>query len=317
MASVRATAHPNIALVKYWGKKTVAGNIPAVPSLSITLDSLTAITELTEATSDQFVLNGEEQSGIAADEKLTRFLAYLRERHDVPPLTISSHNNFPTAAGLASSAAGFAALVTAVNELCELNLNAGQLSELARAGSASAARSIFGGFVGLTGPRFIAEPIATNEHWPLQVVVAITNTGKKSVSSTEGMTRSAATSPYYSSWLDTAGADYARAHAAINTRNFTELAEVSEHSCLKMHAVMQTTQPPLMYWNPASLACIQKIQDLRAQGIDVFFTVDAGPQIKAVCTRDSIDAVATILASMPGVLSVEKIGLGGPAQIKD
>ncbi len=316
MASVRATAHPNIALVKYWGKKSAAGNIPAVPSLSITLDSLTATTELTEATSDQFVLNGEEQSGAAKDEKLTRFLSYLRERHDVPPLTISSTNNFPTAAGLASSAAGFAALVTAVDQLCALNLSTKALSELARAGSASAARSILGGFVGLTGPKFVAESIATREHWPLQVVVAITNTGKKSVSSTEGMTRSAVTSPYYSNWLDTANADYDRARAAIQSKNFTELAEVSEHSCLKMHAVMQTTQPPLMYWNPASLACIQKIQNLRAQGVDVFFTIDAGPQIKAVCTQNSVDSVATILAQMPGVLSIEKIGLGGPAQAK-
>lgn len=317
MASVCATAHPNIALVKYWGKKTAAGNIPAVPSLSITLDTLTATTTITEATVDQFVLNNKEQTGVTEDAKLTRFLQYLRARHDVPPLTISSQNNFPTAAGLASSAAGFAALVTAVNELCALNLNKGELSELARAGSASAARSILGGFVGLTGPNYVATPIATREHWPLQVVVAITDTNKKSVSSTDGMTRSAATSPYYQSWLDTAGVDYERARDAIHQQKFKELAEVSEHSCLKMHGVMQTTQPPLMYWNPASLACIHHIQEMRAQGEEVFFTNDAGPQIKAICTEASVDTVAAVLAQIPGVLRIEKLALGGPARVMD
>lgn len=316
MATVCATAHPNIALVKYWGKQSLGGNLPAVPSLSITLDSLLATTVIEEAAEDEFVLNGVTLSGATADAKLTRFLAYVRERHDVPPLNITSDNNFPTAAGLASSAAGFAALVTAVNQLCGLQLNNSQLSGLARAGSASAARSIYGGFVGLTGPDFVAQEVATKNHWNLCVVVAITNTGEKAVSSTEGMTRSATTSPYYASWTETSAEDYARALSAIEKKNFTELAEVSEHSCLKMHAVMQTTQPPLMYWNSASLACIHKIQELRAQGIDVFFTIDAGPQIKAVCTPDSVATVEKILAQTPGVLRVEKVGLGGPARVK-
>lgn len=317
MATVRASAHPNIALVKYWGKQALDGNIPAVPSLSITLDSLLATTTVEEATSDEFVLNGDAQAGASADPKLTRFLAYLRAQHDVPPLRITSANNFPTAAGLASSAAGFAALVTAVNALCELQLGTSQLSALARAGSASAARSILGGFVGLTEPDYVADEIAAKQHWDLCVVVAITDAGKKSVPSTEGMTRSAATSPYYANWVDTSASDYKRAHAAVLDKNFADLAEVSEHSCLKMHAVMQTSQPPLMYWNSASLACIHKIQELRAQGVEVFFTIDAGPQIKAVCTPDSAPSVAKILAQMPGVLNVRKIGLGGPARVQD
>jgi len=315
LATVRAIAHPNIALVKYWGKEALDGNIPAVPSLSITLESLAATTEVAEARSDEFVLNGNAQTGANADPKLMRFLGYLRAQHDVPPLRISSANNFPTAAGLASSAAGFAALVTAINQLCELQLDISQRSALARAGSASAARSILGGYVGLTAPEFVAEEIAPKSHWSLFVVVAITHTGEKSVSSTEGMTRSAATSPYYTHWVDTAVNDYQRALNAVKNKNFADLAEVSEHSCLKMHAVMQTSQPPLMYWNPASLACVHKIQELRAQGVEVFFTIDAGPQIKAVCTSDSASTVARILAQMPGVVSVKQTGLGGPARV--
>lgn len=316
MTTVRATAHPNIALVKYWGKQDLAGNIPAVPSLSITLDKLTATTEVSLATQDRFRLDGVEQSGPNQDQKLNRFLDYLRLEHDVPPLNIESTNNFPTAAGLASSAAGFAALVTAVNALCELRLDQPQRSALARAGSASAARSILGGFVGLTAPNFTANQVAAANHWPLQVAVAITDTAKKSVSSSNGMEISAATSPYYSNWLATAEHDYQSAAEAVAKRDFDQLAAVSEHSCLKMHAVMQTSKPALLYWNAASMACMHAIQAMRNNGVEVFFTIDAGPQIKAVCSPAAIEQVTKTLANIPGVVRVEQVALGGAAALE-
>ena len=313
--TVRATAHPNIALVKYWGKQDSQTNLPAVPSLSITLDTLRAQTEICEADTDSFVLDGIERSGEKQDLKLKRFLDYVRVHHDIPPLRIESSNNFPTAAGLASSAAGFAALVTALNTLCELGLDDAEKSTLARIGSASAARSIFGGYVGLTEPSFAANQIAEAEHWPLKVVVAITDTGQKSVSSTEGMAISANTSPYYSNWVNSAEADYAEAQQAISTKDFARLAAVSEHSCLKMHAVMQSSRPALLYWNSASMACMHAITDLRQSGHDVFFTIDAGPQIKAICTEHSAAQVIATLNSVPGVVRTEQVALGGAAQV--
>ena len=116
-----AVAHPNIALLKYWGKQDAPGNLPATPSLSVTLDSLTTTTTVAEADSDQFRLNGQA----TADAKVLRTLANWRRDHPIPPLAISSRNNFPTAAGLASSASGFAALATAVGRPLRAGLNQG------------------------------------------------------------------------------------------------------------------------------------------------------------------------------------------------
>ncbi|MGK0261221.1 MAG: diphosphomevalonate decarboxylase, partial [Candidatus Azotimanducaceae bacterium] len=167
-----ATAHPNIALVKYWGKQDKPGNFPATPSLSITLDTLATETTVVKSDQDSFHLAGSQ----VKDAKVTKFLAGLRGHFDVPPLAIETQNNFPTGAGLASSASGFAALITAINEECGLGLEVELASEWARMGSASAARSMFGGYVSLVPPLWRAQPTAPASHWPLAVVVAITST---------------------------------------------------------------------------------------------------------------------------------------------
>jgi diphosphomevalonate decarboxylase len=150
--SVVACAHPNIALIKYWGKAPTEGNVPATPSLSVTLDTLTTRTEVVLADADTLYLNGEP----AQDAKVTGCLTDLRSRYAIPPVEVRTGNDFPTAAGLASSASGFAALVTAIDALCGLGMSAAERSTWARRASASAARSIFGGFVTLTGPEWQA-----------------------------------------------------------------------------------------------------------------------------------------------------------------
>ena len=313
--SVRAHAHPNIALVKYWGKQAHGDNLPAVPSLSITLDDLIAETTVATAQQDMFVLDGQERTGANLDAKFTRFLAYLRANFDVPPLRVDSHNNFPTAAGLASSAAGFAALVSAIDKHLSLGLDAAARSGLARVGSASAARSVMGGFVGLRGPNFTATQIAPRDHWPLRIVIAITEREPKAVSSAEGMRISAATSPYYASWLDSADADFESAERSIAERDFKTLATVAEHSCLKMHALMLSSVPSLLYWNAATLSCLQVIRRLQRDGQDLFFTSDAGPQVKAICTPESAARVKAELQSVPGVKQVHNVGLGAQARV--
>ena len=306
-----AHAHPNIALVKYWGKQEKPGNLPATPNLSITLAGLTTVTHVTDAPTDHFVLNGEAHR----DPKLERWLHTLRDSFDIPPLRIDSGNDFPTSAGLASSASGFAALITAVNAHCELGMNDDMCSEWARIGSASAARSIFGGFVALVPPQWQALRLAPHEHWPLEVVVAVTSNEAKSVSSGEGMERSRLTSPYYNAWLRDAATDFADASQAISDQDFGALAAVAELNCLKMHALMLTSQPTLSYWTPASLACMDRVRALREEGENVFFTVDAGPQIKAVCLPDSADTVAAALAETPGVIDIIRSPLGDGAKV--
>lgn len=306
-----ARAHPNIALVKYWGKQEKPGNLPATPNLSITLAGLTTVTEIAAAAEDHFVLNGNPSE----DPKLTRWLAQLRASFDVPPLLVNSSNDFPTSAGLASSASGFAALITAINAHCDLGLNQEMCSEWARMGSASAARSIFGGFVALVPPQWQAVPMAAPAHWPLEVVVAVTSNAPKAVSSGEGMERSRLTSPYYHAWVRDAATDFAAGSEAIQNKDFAALAAVAELNCLKMHALMLTSQPTLSYWTPASLACMDRVRALRQEGEAVFFTVDAGPQIKAVCLPSSADKVAHALGDIPGVVNIIRSTLGQGAAV--
>ncbi len=255
---------------------------------------------------DEIVLNGEP----TRDAKILACIERMRIDFDIPPVKIVSDNNFPTAAGLASSAAGFAALVLGIDTEFGLDLSLAQRSDYARAASASAARSLVGGWAALTGPTWRVQDLAID--WPLEVVIAITQTGPKAVSSSAGMIASRA-SPYFRGWVDSAPADFEAALAAARTRNFAGLAAVCEHSCLKMHGLMLSTEPGLIYWQPATLAVMHRIRELREQGTAVFFSIDAGPQVKAVCTPDDAATVERALQSLPGVLQIRRVGLGGPA----
>ncbi len=309
---VTAIAHPNIALTKYWGKADVSRNVPATPSLSITLSELytrTTVTLLETGAPDQIWLNGKATQDPKISACVDRMRALGKTRAGVE---IQTENNFPTAAGLASSASGLAALVTALDAAFDLRLAIDELAEQARLGSASAARSLFGGFAALVEDQ--AWQHAPAPHWPLSVVVAVCTRQPKSISSSQGMRRSAETSPLYPRWVATASADFDQACAAVDDRNFTLLGQCAEHSCLKMHAVMLSSTPSLLYWNQATMACMQAVRDLRSDGVPVFFTIDAGPQVKAVCLPEAEGAVAERLATQPGVAQVLRSRLG-PAPV--
>lgn len=311
--STTARAHPNIALLKYWGKRDGPGNIPAAPSLSITLDTLVTTTTVRDARADSVSLNGAAVN----DPRIGAALADWRRNHEIPPLAIATRNSFPTAAGLASSASGFAALATAVDTHCRLGLSSGERSVLARRGSASAARSLYGGFVTLAGPDWQAAQLAAAEAWPLQVVVAITSAAPKKVPSREGMAISRRSSPYFDAWVAATAADFSPMRDAVLRRDFARLAELSEASCLRMHGLMMSGHPPLLYWNAGTLDCIRALTGLREAGRSVFFTVDAGPQVKAVCEAGEARAVQDLLRAQPGVLDTVTAGLGGAAAVVD
>lgn len=318
---VTAVARPNIALVKYWGKQQIPGNRPAVPSLSVTLDTLYTRTELrfdAALDRDRFTLN--DQPDAAAGARVSACLDALRVRAGCALFAaVSTRNSFPTGAGLASSASGFAALVVAADRALGLGLSRAELSRVARRSSGSAARSMYGGFVTLplagAGAEETAAPLRDAASWPLSVVVAVTATDAKPTGSTEGMERSARTSDYYPAWLTGAGADFQSGLDAVAGRDFGQLAQVAERSCLKMHGLMLSSDPGLIYWNPATVACLQRIRTLRRQGAAVFFTVDAGPQVKAVCLPEAQARVVAALESIPGVVEVLVSGLGAGAEV--
>lgn len=273
-----AIAHPNIALVKYWGKQNHILNYPASPSLSITLDSLITKTKVSASTETRLLLNGKRNE----DLKVAKFLDLFREKFELPPVSVETDNNFPTGAGLASSASGFAALVTALNENFQLGLSLSSLSEWARRGSASAARSIFGGFVTLQGPNWRADQLAKEPHWDLEICIVVINEGPKKISSTTGMKTSEATSPFYLEWIKSADSDFEIAKKAIIERDFVKLSEVSEQNCLKMHSVMHTSQPAISYWAPGTVLAMELVREIRSAGTPAFFTMDAGPQVKVI-----------------------------------
>ncbi len=325
-----AAAHPNIALIKYWGKSTRDGhNEPAVSSLSITLDTLLTETRVRfdpQLDDDIFLLNGKQD-----EQKLSRISRNLDKLRQLAGVTtrceVASSNNFPTAAGLASSASGFAALVAAGDRALQLDLSFAQKSMLARSMSGSAARSIGGGFIKIalqnSGPedavfgRAFAEQIAPAEHWPLEICVGIASESEKAIGSTEGMELSRTTSPYYDAWLAGNDQDIADAEQMVITRDFEKLAELSEFSCLKMHALALASRPGLLYWSGATVEAMHCLRDLRAAGVPVFFTIDAGPQIKAVCAPGYGDRVAEALQSVNGIRRVIRCGLGCGVRVTD
>lgn len=314
-----AVAHPNIALVKYWGKQDAPGNRPAVPSISVTLQSLSTRTRVRfdpDLASDSVTLNGAGEPRTAA--RVSACLDALRARAGSGLFAqVETRNDFPTGAGLASSASGFAALVVAAAAALDLDLPRDELSRIARASSGSAARSLYGGFVEmpLAEDEETARPLLSPREWPLSVVVAVTAAGPKTVGSTEGMERTARTSDYYRAWLETAGRDFTAAREAILARDFGGLARVSERSCLKMHGLMLSADPGLIYWTAASVSCLQAVRRLRGEGVEVFFTMDAGPQVKAVCTPPFRARVCEVLGSVPGVHRVLQSGLGPGAHL--
>jgi diphosphomevalonate decarboxylase len=315
-----AIAHPNIALIKYWGKRDSTENLPAVGSLSITLGAMCSRTTVRfdpALAADRVVLNGREDP--VATQRGTRCLDRLRALAGVTGhAAVESVNDFVTGAGLASSASGFAALVTAGAAALGLELTAAERCDIARLGSGSAPRSLHGGFALLrnrTDGGVSCEPLLGPGEWPLRVVIAVTSLAAKDVDSRDGMNRSRETSPYYAQWVQTHAADLDAGLACVRARDFAGLAQLAEHSCLKMHAVMLATRPPLIYWTPATLACLQAVQALRHAGVPVFFTIDAGPQVKAVCTAEAVATVRQTLAAVPGVARIIESELGPGAHV--
>ncbi len=316
---MRAIAQPNIALIKYWGKRDIERNLPAVGSISVTLRDLYTAMDVDFVDGledDELTLNG------AADDRMLPRLSDCLDRvagTRRPRARIVSECNFPIAAGLASSASAFAAATLAAAAAAGKDFTGAELVSLAGRASGSAARSLLGGFVELSNRDSGIElrQLRTAGEWPLHVVVAITESGPKPVGSTEAMEISRRTSPFYSSWVEQQAHDLDTARSAIAGRDFGKLAAIAEHNCLKMHSIMWASRPPMVYWNAATMRCLQTIRRLQGAGVDVFFTIDAGPQVKAICPPEQAAAVAKALSATDGVLDVMTTAIGDAARLLD
>lgn len=321
---VTARAHANIALVKYWGKRNAVLNLPAAGSLSLTLAALTTTTRVRFSDSlvrDTLMLDGEPAGG-AALARVSRWLDLVRAQAGIEARAeIVSNNDFPTASGLASSASGFAALATAAPAAAGLTLSARERSVLARRGSGSAARSIYGGFalmhagVDPDGSDAYAEPLNVDRPWDLRMVIAIVGGRPKKHGSREAMDHCADTSPLYSGFIGSVPGDLEAARQAIEARDLHALGRVAEASALAMHAAAMASRPAIIYFQPPTLACMAKVEELRASGVGAYYTMDAGPHVKVLTRPDDAEAVARALRGIEGVTQVLVSAAGGPAEV--
>jgi diphosphomevalonate decarboxylase len=318
--SATVRAHANIALAKYWGKADIAKNLPAVPSLSLTLEGMRTTTQVTfapELEKDELFLSGRPELG----KPLARASKLLNEVRGLAGVQtfarVRSHNDFPTASGLASSASGFAALALGAVKALGLELPLERVSAISRAASASAARSLYGGYVELGASAEFAVRVAPAEHWSLQMLVAVTSEAAKDTGSTDGMQHTARTSPYYPAWVADAPRLFAEVKAAVLARDFERLAPAVEQSALAMHASMLAASPALIYFRPATLAVIEAVRGLRRSGAAACFTIDAGPHVKVLVEPSAAAAVQRALAGIDGVLRVLESAPGPDAAVLD
>ncbi len=321
-----AIAHANIALVKYWGKRDAVLNLPAVGSISMTLKDLFTQTQIEfrkELAEDRLILNGQPAEA-PATARVSRFLDMIRRKAGISRFAnVESFNNFPTGAGLASSASGFAALALAGAAAANLNLSPKELTILARQGSGSAARSLFGGFVEMKkgestdGSDAFAMQLYDENYWQLDMLILITSDAPKAIGSTEGMTLTARTSPYYSAWVQSSRDDLAKMREALAAKDFEQVGEISEFSCLKMHGLAMSAQPGILYWNGVTVDLIHEVRQLRSQGTPAYVTIDAGPQVKVLTLPEYAGALVTRFLSFPGVQSIVHTTVGPSARLTD
>lgn len=319
MKEAAAEANTNIAFIKYWGKFEVERNLPAVGSLSMTLDGLGTVTTVTPDEQDSVMLNGKLMAGETFD-RVQKFIDLFcrltgTKRQKVAVTTV---NSVPTASGLASSASAFAALTKALAAAYGLDWTPERLSGIARRGSASAARSLLGGFVVLPaseGAEVEARQLLDEKSFDVRLVVARTTKSPKEVSSRSGMTHTADTSTTYKTWLDTWRVDYDQGCDALLARDLPRLGEAMEHSTLAMHATTMTARPPFLYWNGATVECLRAVWDLRKDGLQTYFTADAGPHVKVLCRPQDVPRTQSTLRAINGVVEVMVHAAGGPAKV--
>jgi diphosphomevalonate decarboxylase len=328
VATTTARACANIALVKYWGKRDARLNLPAAGSLSLTLDGLVTTTEVTfdgGLAADELVLDGAAAAGKEL-ARVSEFLDLVRQEARLAVRArVVSRNEFPTASGLASSASGYAALAVAAVGAAGLAMSPRALSVLARRGSGSAARSVFGGFVrmhagrgGDDGEDAYAEPIASPLVERVRLVIAVVGGGvAKAFSSRSAMDHTAATSPLYRAWLELVPRDLAAAEAALAAGDLAALGEIAEGNALAMHASAIAARPAVIYWQPATLAALAEVRALRAAGHAAWATMDAGPHVKVLTSAADAGAVAAALRGIAGITDVSIAAAGPAATILD
>lgn len=323
MTEFTVEAPSNIALIKYWGAKDLERALPYAPSLSMTLRTCRTRTTVRFSEGEEGrdeVLVAEEEGTLdrAAEEfrePVVQHLDRLRQwAGRSGRCRVATRNSFPSAAGIASSASGFAALTLAATRALGREPTPTESSVLARrSGSGSAARSVLGGYVKWPeGEEAAATQLLPADHWDLRDVIAVVDTEPKAVSSREGHRR-APTSPFYEPRLDHLDARLDTVRTALQDRDMERLGEAVEREGVELHLIAMSSQPPVYYWTPATLAVLEAVRELRASGVSAYATMDAGANVHVICSATAEPDVADRLGALPEVQRLIRDGVGaGP-----
>lgn len=351
MVNIKATAiaHPNIALIKYWGKRDELLKLPTVPSLSLTIDNLytqATIEFSKELDEDNYVMNGKVVTGGKQLERISQHLKLIREvangscdkgiiarvigkdnkkcSKDIAKLRakVVIENNFPDA--LSNSSSNFTALTIAACKALDMRINNKEISMIARQGSGTACRSMFGGIVEWTkgskkdGSDSFASQIHDNKHWPeLRAIMLILDPKEKKVKGSQGMKISKETSPFYEQWTKESEKDIKDIKAAIKQKDFSRFGKIMESNCLRMHSIMISSSPSLIYLKPETLVMVEKIKSLRENNLECYFTIDAGANIMLLCQEKDVEKIIESLDGMPFIHDFIICSQGEDAKLYD
>lgn len=294
MIKSTARAHSNIAFIKYWGKKNDEQRLPTNGSISMNLSNLytTTTVEFDESlVEDDIMINGEKN--VVKIQKVIRHLDRIRKLANISTKArVVSENNFPTGVGLSSSATGFAALTHAAVHALGFSLTEKEISILARLGSGSACRSIPDGFVewkeGNTSEESYAVSLYSENHWDIIDLIALTSRKEKDVPTTEGQ-KSAQTSPFFLERLKNITNKISDCKKHLAEKDFTKFGVLAEKEALEMHAIMITSQPPLLYWLPETIDMMKKVFEWRKDGLEVYFTINTGQNVHLLCREIDVE----------------------------
>ncbi|HHT55877.1 MAG TPA: diphosphomevalonate decarboxylase [Acholeplasma sp.] len=290
---MKARAYVNFALIKYWGKKDEKLRLPFQASLSFTIDKLFTDTKVTvnkKLIKDKITINGISDERL--NKRVIQHLNLIRSKYNIKDyVEVTSVNNVPTSAGLASSASSFAALTLAATKAFNLNLSKEELSRLSRYASGSASRSIFGNFaiwdVG-DDKTSIARPIDIN--WPeFKIIVLMIDKSKKPASSTDAMKESVENKLLYDEWVKQSKIDLDKMLIALNNKDIKSVGEIAEKNANHMHDLIESTG--ITYKTKESLKAIDKIHELRTKGVLAYYTMDAGPNIKIITIDSEVNKI--------------------------
>jgi diphosphomevalonate decarboxylase len=322
-----ASVAPNIAFIKYWGATDLARAIPCNASISMTMRVCRTETTVRVRGADEAdevwlaTADGLLPAAGAFRDRALAHLQRLREHAGVDVgLAVATRNNFPAAAGIASSASGFAALTVATLGALGIDSTPEVLSILARrSGSGSASRSVMGGYVQWPDggdAEGAARQLAPAQHWDLRDVVVLVQRGEKSVSSLDGHQR-AATSPHYLRRQELLPGRLAAVRSAIEARSLAQLGPVIEEDAIELHLIAMSSAPPIFYWRPATLRVLEAVRQLRDEGVEAWSTMDAGANVHVICAPEGEDAVVNRVRQLEGVHDVIRDGVGaGPERLE-